>query len=200
MKYLEKAYDLYRDNSFLRQYTVHLLPTLAEAYLYRYITSKDRSGSDEKKYLHRTKDICKKAVSGTRRWPSHYGLALLVNAKYCAVLGKKKRADRLFQQSIRHHKKIGRGYCLARSHYEYGLFLSQADAGSNAKKNLETAYSLFVEIGANRYVDELRSLLGIKDDEGGQSSLERRIDNERLSSVIKLARDCLLYTSDAADE
>ncbi len=189
LKYLEKAYDIYRDNSFLKQYTVHLLPTLGEAYLYRYITGKEISGSDAKKYLHKTKEFCKKAAAATKRWPSHHGLALLVNAKFFAVQGKKKRAERLFLQSISHSKKIGRRYCLARSFYEYGLFLSQSDAGANAKKNLESAYSLFSEIGARRYVEELRSLLGIKDDEGGQSSIERRIDNERLSSVIRLARE-----------
>ncbi len=189
LKYLEKAYDLYRDNSFLKQYTIHLFPALAEAYLYRYITGKDTGNGITKQYLQKTKEFCRKSLTRTRRWATYYGLALLVNAKYYAIRGNKKRAEKLFLQSIEHNKQIGRRFCLARSHYEYGLFLSQADGGSGAKKNLEAAYSLFSEIGAHRYIEELKSLLGIKEDESGMSSIERRIDNERLSSVIKLARD-----------
>ncbi len=189
LKYLEKAYELYRENSFLKQYTIQLFPALAEAYLYRYITGREANSGITKQYLKKTKEFCGKSLARTRRWTSYYGLALLVNAKYYAIRGNKKRAEKLFLQSIEHNKKIGRRYCLARSHYEYGLFLSQADSGASAKKNLEAAYSLFTEIGATRYADELKSLLGIKDDETGLTSIERRIDNERLSSVIRLARE-----------
>jgi serine/threonine protein kinase/AraC-like DNA-binding protein len=189
LKYLEKACDLYRHNSFLKQYTIQLFPALAEAYLYRYITAKETSSGVTKQNLQKTREYCKKSLARTKPWATYYGLALLVNAKYYAIRGRKKRAEKLFHQSIDHNKKIGRRYYLARSLYEYGLFLSQADGATGAKKNLEAAYNLFTEIGANRYVEELRSLLGIKDDDSGLTTIERRIDNERLSSVIRLARE-----------
>jgi len=189
LKYLEKAHELYRENSFLKQYTVQLFPALAEAYLYSYISGKDSGDGVSEQHLQKTKEFCRKSLSRTRRWATYYGQALLVNAKYYAVRGNKKRAQKLFLQSIEHNRRIGRRYWLARSYYEYGLFLSQADSVTAAKKNLESAYSLFAEIGANRYIEELKSLLGIKEDDIGVSSIERRIDNERLSSVIKLARE-----------
>lgn len=189
LKFLEAAYDLYRNNSFLKQYTIQVFPALAEAYLYRYITGKETSGVIPKQLLQKTREFCGKSLVKTKRWASFHGMSLLVNAKYYAIRGKKKRAEKLFLQSIRHSAAIGRRYVLARSYYEYGLFLSQTDAGSAAKKNLETAYSLFREIDAQKYVEELGNLLGIKEDDAGQTSIERHIDNERMSSVIKLARE-----------
>lgn len=189
LNYLEKAHDLYRENSFLKQYTIQLFPALAEAYLHRHITGKDSGHGASNQYLQKTKEFCRKSLARTRRWATYYGQALLVNARYYAISGNKKKAEKLFLQSIAHNRAIGRRYWLARSYYEYGLFLSQADSGTAAKKNLESAYSLFTEIGAMRHVEELKSLLGIKEEDTGVSAIERRIDNERLSSVIKLARE-----------
>jgi serine/threonine protein kinase/AraC-like DNA-binding protein/tetratricopeptide (TPR) repeat protein len=189
LEYLEKALAIFKENKFLKHYTVHLFPLLAEAYLADYLFNTDIGRPEKKQLLAKTGEFCKKSLSATKRWTSHYGLALLVNAKYCAVLGKKKRAMKLFLASIDHNKKIGRRFCLGRSYYEYGLYLSQADAGIAAKKTLEMAYRVFLGIGAERYIKELKNLLGITEDSDELTTIERRIDNERLTSIIQLARD-----------
>ncbi len=186
---LEEALAIFRGNNFLKHYTVHLYSWLAEAYLAEYLIAPDMDKAGKKQALAKAGAFCAKSLAATRRWTSYYGMALLVNAKYCAVTGRKKRADRLFRASIDHNKKIERRFCVGRSYYEYGLYLSQTDAGIVAKNMLEMAYRIFTTIGAERRISELKGLLGITGESGEPSSLERRVDNERLSSIIQLARD-----------
>jgi predicted ATPase/AraC-like DNA-binding protein len=189
LKYLEHAYALYKNNNFLKHSTIHIYPALADAYLAAYTGNIEINQMDARHVLKKTGEFCKKSLGKTKRWTSYYGMALLVNAKYSAVRGRKKQAEKFFLRSIEHNKKIERRYCLARSYYEYGLFLSQTDSGSGAKKNLEIAYRIFSAIGAKRYIAELKNLLGINEDNREPTSIERRIDSERLSSIIQLAND-----------
>jgi len=189
IEFLEHARDIYMENRFLKHYTVHCFPWLTEAYLAEYLYPADINSVDKSQVLARVDELCKKSLAATRRWSSYYGMALLVNAKYCAIRGRRRRAEKLFRASIEHNKKIGRRFCLGRSYYEYGLYLSQTDSGSEAKKMLESAYRVFLSIGAKRRVSELEGLLGIAEQNDEQSSLERRVDSERLTSIIQLARD-----------
>ncbi|MBN2160112.1 MAG: protein kinase [Spirochaetes bacterium] len=189
IEYLEKAHYLYRTNDFLKDSTVHLFPALAEAYLAEYIANSDLARPQRKELLRRAKKFCAKALKKTKRWQTHYGLSLLVNAKYYAATGRMVRAEKFFHMSIEHHKKYERRFYLGKSHYEYGLFLSQTDSGASAKKCLETAYRIFIGIGALGYIEKIKNLLGIKEDNGEPTSIERRIDTERLASVVSLARE-----------
>ncbi|OFY61119.1 MAG: hypothetical protein A2X04_00725 [Bacteroidetes bacterium GWF2_41_9] len=192
IEYLEKARGIYEKNNFVKQYTVYIYHYLADAYIYEYINEKDRLVRKQRNILlKKIKKYCKIALNKTRHWPTHYGGALRVNAKYCALIKDNYKAERLFIESIELCEKNGRKYELAKGMYEYGIFLEYVEKVEESRKYLELAYNLFKEIDSKVYERRVAELLGIAED--GASSTERFSRelrySQRLSSIITLSRD-----------
>jgi serine/threonine protein kinase/YesN/AraC family two-component response regulator len=195
LEYLEKARELFEKNNFLKHYTIYLFTYLAEAYLAEYLKKTYISEKQREFNLKRVRKYCREALRKTRLWPTWYGAANRVNAKYYALIGKNKKADKYFQRSIEIDKRLGRPYELAKSYYEYGLYLSQSEDIKKSKKNLESAYQIFHAIGSKIYAERARDLLGIKEDTAESSSIERLIDKERFSSITRVAQDIGLMSN-----
>ena len=181
LEYLEEADSLYSKNNFLKQYTIHLFPYLTECYIEQYKINK------KKKDLAKIKKSCKISLSITKSWNTHYCIAVRVSAKYYALIGNIKKAEKLLSQSIELCLKFDRKYELAKSLYEYALFLDQINRKKESNNKLQSAYRIFKELDAKVYLKRTANLLGVKDNE--TSSTQRLMDKQRLSTIIKLSQD-----------
>jgi len=169
IKYLQQAKKLYEENNFLKHYTVCLYPYLAESYIGRITAGGEGITNEEKKKI---KTACREALKQTKAWPTHYGGALRITAKYYALIGKRRKANSYFLKSIEHAKKLGRRYELAKGYYEYGNFLQSTAKAAEAGYNRQQAYNLFKEIGAKVYIKRCGDLLGYQTEEGKEKTEE----------------------------
>ncbi len=186
LEYLKKAKELYRTNHFLKHYTVQLYNYLAEALMASYTVHMEKMEPGEKKRcLKKIKIYCDRAVKNTRNanWTAHRGGALLASAKYHALTGNHKDAEGLFQEMIAHCEKIGRRYEQARGLYEYGLFLSQSGSLKNARLSFASAYQIFNEIGSKAFVEKIRAMLGLRQDNFNPAPIRNLVDQERLAAI-----------------
>lgn len=195
IKHLEKAKKLYEENTFLKDYTVRVYPFLTQAYIEKFkVESSEFKVGEQKPELDKIKTLCKETLKQTKSWVNYYGAALMVNARYYALVGKKKRAERFFLTSIEQTKSLGRRYELARGYYEYGNFLKTQNREEEAKNNWQQAYDMFREIGAQVYMKRTADLLGIVLEEVGEKVEELETAQKRLRieqelmSLIKVSQ------------
>lgn len=187
LEHLQNAKKLHLKYRLLPQYIIHLYNSIPEAYISEYLMKKVEISKKEKKQnIKKIKKSCKEAINKTKKWASHYGGALRVNAKYYALTGKNKKAEQYFLQSIEHCKRIERKYELAKGLYEYGIFLKQINRDTESKEKLESAYRIFKEIDSKVYLMRTSDLLGITEE---ITSTERLMERQRLSSIIKVSQD-----------
>ena len=116
-----------------------------------------------KKNRNEIKKITRKALRKTKSWQVHYAEALRVSGKYYALAGKKKKSEKLFIHSIQVADRLNQKYESGKSHYEYALVLKNSGKFGEAKKNLESAYIAFKEIGSLDYLKRVSGILGIND-------------------------------------
>ncbi len=180
--YLESARKLYYGNNFLKDYTVYLFPFLAEAYLEVFKTGRSR--------INRAMAAraCRESLRHTKKWVNHYASALRVNAKFFAFEGNHRKADAFFRASIRHSARLGRRYELARSLYEYGIYLKQKGHTEYAETRFKTANQIFKEIEPTVYVKRTSDLLGIAPEED-ITSIRKLLDKQRMYSIIRVSQD-----------
>lgn len=153
---LEKAKELYEANTFLKDWTVFLYHHLVDAYIEDFKTKTNKLiPIENKKYVKVIKRTCKNALKYIKPWPNHYGAALRVTAKYYALIGNQKKAEKFFKKSIEQLKPIKRWYELGRTYYEYGVFLESTNRKEEAKKTQKQAYALFKNIGSKHYIQKL---------------------------------------------
>jgi serine/threonine protein kinase/serine phosphatase RsbU (regulator of sigma subunit) len=186
--YLKTAKELYEKNNFLKHYTIPLYPFIAEAYLAEYLQKKENMPKAEKRAsLKKIKKSCMEAMRKTRPWVTYYGISKRTAAKYYAETGRNLKAEKLFQESVDLHKKLGRNYELAKSLYEYSLFIDRLGDERSAKGKLESAYRIFKEIDSKVYLRRTADLLGIE--ETDSTPTERLMDRQRLASIITVSQD-----------
>lgn len=180
--YFKIALSLFRDNNFLRDYTVYLYPLLAESYLEIY-----KMGKTEvtRAMIRRA---CAECLHMTRRWSNHYAAALRVTAKFYAMEGKEKKAALYFKKSIQHSAMIGRRFEMALGLYEHGIFLKETGRDEYANSRFLISYQIFKEIGAAAYINKVEGLLGI-DADAGSSSIKTLMDKQRMYSIIRVSQD-----------
>jgi len=195
IEYLMKAKKLFEENNFLKEYTIRLYPFLAEAYIGKFkVESSKFRFKEQKQELKKIKRACKEELKQTKSWVNYYGPGLLVNAKYYALVGKKKKAERFFLTSIEQTKSLGRRYELARGYYEYGNFLKSQNRKEEADKNWRRAYDLFTEIDAQMYIGKTAHQLGISLEEAREGveepeTAQKRLRTEQeLKSLIKVSQ------------
>ena len=183
IRYLQRAKKLYKENTFLKNYTTYLYFYLANAYIGQFKAQiSEIDHKQRKQKLRRIRFACKEALKETKQWINHYPGALRVTAKYYALVGKNKQAEKYFLKSIEQTKKIGRKYELAKSYYEYGRFHEALNQVEKAQYHWQRAYQIFSEIGAKAYIRRCSDLLGYKPKEEKE---EEQTPRERL----KLARE-----------
>ncbi|MHB9154489.1 MAG: AAA family ATPase, partial [Endomicrobiales bacterium] len=196
IEYLERAKQLNEENEFLKEYTVHAYPLLADAFIGRF-SGRDRGsrGRERKAELRKIRKACDEARRRTRSWPNHYGQSLRVTAKYYALAEKHRKAVKYFRGSIEHIAKLGQRYELARSYYEYGRYLLSSAAGGEGRAELERAYGLFCDLGSPLYMQRCVERLGLRgggetDESGAKLKMQKRMSavletNKYLSSISR---------------
>ncbi|MBN2159652.1 MAG: AAA family ATPase [Spirochaetes bacterium] len=189
ISYLAKARDLYKRHNLLKQYTIHLYPTLAEAHIAKYRAGEGLSLNQKIMSFRKIGRLCRTSLQRTKRWATYHGISLMVAAKYHALRGKAAKAERFFQKSIAHYKKVECPFFLGRCYYEYGLYLSAVGNSVKARKHLESAYKIFNGIGSHLYTERISAIIGLEEAAAKPASIERLIDNERLLSIIALAKE-----------
>ena len=187
--HFKKAKELYERHGFLKHYTIHLYPCMADAYIVEYLSKKEITREQRKFYIKRIKKSCKVALRKTKRWTAHHNKSLLVNAKYYALINNNKKAKNFFLQSIDHCSRLGIKLEMANSLYEYGQFLSQTGGEETSRKSFEKAYQIFREIGSTLYSERLRAILGIQGETEDSTSIQKHVYNKRLSSLDRISNE-----------
>ncbi len=189
IEYLEKARVYYEQYNLMKQYTVFLFPYLADAYMAEYKAMKfikedmlKHLRKDDKVTLKKIRHTCRKAVKKTRPWAAHHGSALRTYAKYLALIGKHKKAKRLFRQSIEVCGSYERKYEQGLSYYEYAKMLSEIQQPKEAGTHLEKAYTIFKDLNSKVYLERVAALLGISQEE---ISVKDTLFSKKRMDIIK---------------
>ncbi|MCL6591588.1 MAG: AAA family ATPase [Firmicutes bacterium] len=157
---LEKARKMDQENRFLRDYIVHLYPHLADAYIKKMQAQGISGPSPGRRHeLKKVYRLCREALKQTKAWVNHYGTALRVFANYYRLTGQASKAGNYYQRSIELAQKTGRKFELAKSYFEYGIFLLSRGKTWAAKSNWLMAYELFHAIGAKSYIPKCKERL-----------------------------------------
>ncbi|MBI5206831.1 MAG: diguanylate cyclase [Candidatus Firestonebacteria bacterium] len=196
IKYLEEAKNINEKNTFLKNFTVFLYPYLADSYINRFLLiMKEFNVNQKYTELTRTKNICNLSLKKTIKWPLHHSCSLRVTGKYYTLLNKNKKADKYFIKSIEYSKKIGRKYELAKCLYEYSIFLKSIKRDNDSFNNLLSAYNIFNEINAKKYIqlcNVLSKTIKIKDmnmEENSNKSNETISKERDLSIILNITRE-----------
>jgi serine/threonine protein kinase/AraC-like DNA-binding protein len=185
--HIEKAKELYEKHKFLQYYTIYLYFVIPDIYIAEYATMKELSDKQKKLHLKKIGKSCRIALKKTKKWDIYYYQALLVTAKYCALINKNTKAKKLFLQCIDYFSRHGVKNELAKNLYEYGRFLSQIKDQNAARKSFEAAHRIFEEIGIDSYSSALHDVLGIKDEKAEPTSIQKFVYNKRLLLMDKLS-------------
>ncbi|MCX7746361.1 MAG: diguanylate cyclase [Clostridia bacterium] len=192
IEYLEIAHDLYNNNRFLKEYTSPLFPFLAEAYIRYYEENSFLfTNKTEKDYLNKIRRTCKEALKLTRVWVNYHMCSLRTQALYYSLRSQVRSAEKYFKESIECAKVMERKFELGLAHKDYAAFLERSGKKSAARKNLETAYTIFRSIGAKSYEKKVGSQLGIQDiDFNSMERFSKELRySQRLNSIFSLTQD-----------
>ncbi len=182
VNYFDIALRLFLENNFLRDYTVHVFPYLADAYLEIYKIDRSRLTKT------RIRKLCAESIRRTRKWPNHFAEALRVNGRYCFLTGDHKKAERYYRRSIRHSAMLGRKFEIAKGLYDYGTMLKETGRIDQSEARLKAAYEIFREIDATLYMQRTKILLDMPQEEN-LSSIKAIIDRQRMYSIIRVSQD-----------
>jgi tetratricopeptide (TPR) repeat protein/tRNA A-37 threonylcarbamoyl transferase component Bud32 len=184
----DSAHQIERDHNLIK-------PIVALSYIYRVdahmaLFKEKRSSlslSEQKQQLKKLRSMIKDMRAQTLRWPVLRGMALRTHGAFHALLGKSTKADPLFLASISHHKALNRSFELAKSCYDYGLYLKDRGMEEEAKKQWFRALNIFRRLGARLYEKRTASLLGM----GAETPVPFRdwMDKSRLTSLLQVSRD-----------
>lgn len=183
---LEKSREIYEKSYFMKNYLVNLYVLLAEAYTKKLKDEFIIKNKETRRKMKKLKNVTHIALHRTRNWTNYYGGALRVTAGYCALAGKKRKAEEYFLKSIAQTSALERHFEEARGRYDYGKFLITAKREEEAQASLEKAIKIFEEIGAKAYVERTRELLGVKKPMKGALPIEESTAQERLEAERKM--------------
>lgn len=190
--YLENAREFDLNNRFIKHFSIPTYPHLAEAYINQYIDAFQKNNMNSTTLKReKIRVACKEALKKTKKWSTHYGLALNVNARYYTLSEKYKKAEKYFIDSINHNAKHDRKYPLAQAYMGYAELLKLQQKEELARDYYLKAYNTFKLVDTKNYVSKLRNIIGIK--EHGEASIsyssQKLIDRQRLSTIIKVSQD-----------
>jgi serine/threonine protein kinase/AraC-like DNA-binding protein len=187
IKHLKKAKRLYKKYKFLKYYAVYLYPYIADVSIAEFLQKKDMTNKQRNLHLKKIEKYCRLSLKKTKRLISYYPLSLTVNAKYCALIKKNKKAKRLFLQATGLCTKLGLKLELANNLYEYGQFLAHVGDNNESRIIWESAYQIVKDIGSGFYLERLRRVLGIGDETEAANLMQGLIYNKRLLSIDEIS-------------
>ncbi|MFE3229802.1 ATP-binding protein [Nocardia sp. NPDC059228] len=88
--------------------------------------------------------------------PSQTEWGLGIEARCRALLNDGPAAERLYREAIERLERSRGVVALARAHLLYGEWLRRQGTGTEARRELNTAHSMFVEIGAEAFAERAR--------------------------------------------
>lgn len=185
VEFLNKAREINEQHELLKNYTLIVYFTLADAMIEK---QKGQRRADRKE-LKRIGRICRFCLRGGKTWITHYSSCLRVYAKYLALCGKRKRAERVFLKSMRESQRIGRPYELAKGLYEYGRFLLHQDKIEKAAYYFQKAFKTAESIGSAGLAGRCAAELGLD----LKAAVSRETPKERLQ--IEREMTTILETS-----
>jgi AraC-like DNA-binding protein len=186
--HLETARLMHEKGYFSKQHTIHVYAHLAEAYLADLsLRGRSMTGKERRGYRRKIRRSAAAAVRHGRRWVSHLGKALRARAAGRVSAGARSPAEKDFLRSIAHCRSLGNRYDLARSYYELGLFLMQERRAAESRETIESAYTIFREIGAAAGAATCGRILGIGAD-GDSGSIGRIIHRERETALREISK------------
>jgi len=189
VSYYEKSIELYEENKFIKYYTYIAYPLFTEALMSLYKLKTDEQHEDKRLLLNKIKKYHKISNRNTEGWVTINNYSLLTSAKFHALTGNNKKAEKLFQKTIRLCSDHGMKFYLARTLYEYGLFLNETGQNSRALREFELAYHISKEIGSSYYIEKLKKILGIKRERNIPSAIQQMVYKKKLTLIDKLSLD-----------
>lgn len=185
---LEAARAIAENGAYSMQHIVHVYAHLVEASLADLVArGRSMPRREQSKYRRKISRYCALALRHGRRWVSHLGKALRARAAFHVYLGNTGRARKDFLSSIKRCHSLGNRYDLARSYYDYGLFLAQERRAAESRECIETAYALFREIGSGGHAAAAGRLLGIVSD-GERDPIGSLISRERVTALREMSK------------
>ncbi len=187
---LEEARALHERGNFLRQYIVPVYPALAQAHLDEFL--RDEGGltpEARKRRMAGLLRISRLAARKTRRWRTHHGTALRIQAQCHAIAGRHAEAAALFARSIALCRELGRRFETARGLYECGMFRAHTGDDRVSRPLLEEAYRLFSELGAQLHASRIALVLGIRGTDDRETPLKRLMGRERAQAAGRIGRE-----------
>ncbi|MCK4799260.1 MAG: tetratricopeptide repeat protein, partial [Spirochaetes bacterium] len=165
---------------------------LAEAYIGSLIHEKQLSRKQKKSILKKLKRACFAARIFGRLFKSHLGLSYQVNGTYNWLIGKKKKAIKLWEQGITFLQEHTEDkYRLGYLFLEEASFLIKDNPDDNkANGLLIKAKELFRQCGANLDLEKTNELLGleVKEIREDTTSQERLSLDRRMTTVLNTGR------------
>ncbi|GBR72895.1 putative serine/threonine protein kinase [Candidatus Termititenax aidoneus] len=164
--YITEAIEHYNAEgaNFNKEYSINILNDHAEILIAYYRKYKNDTAKipDSENFLRQIQAASQRALRETKNWPTHYGGALRAAARYNVLVNKKDKAKKLFLQSIKHCKLIGRKYELGKSMYHYASLFNSTGRDENyfdRIKILDKALQIFCEIRSEHYIKRLEKKL-----------------------------------------
>jgi len=137
---------------------------------------------EKKSLLKKIRKECSRALSCCSI--ENRGAALRLMARYQVLKNRNKKAASLFEKSARHDRSLNRNYELARTLYEYALFLKKNGDSEKAYRNFLESYHLFSGSGALSWAKKISSI--ISSDEQKNRTCRQQLYNARISHVTEL--------------
>jgi len=197
---LERARQKREQSSFLRNYTIYLYPSLAEALIGDFRERQmELPEAERRRALARIRSACHTALRRTYAWPNHHAASLRALGAYHSLAGDGRRAERRLQESISHARALGRRFEIGLGYVELARHWEGLERSHPAREAWQRAYALFEEIGAKVWRTRCAVRLGREasaapiEDGSPQTRLhsERKINtilgiNRQLSSILDL--------------
>ncbi|HEX3046140.1 MAG TPA: protein kinase [Bacillota bacterium] len=186
--YLEKAKKVDEENALIKNFSMMLYPYLGAAYIGKY--KQQQAFLDKRsrqKMIQKIHFYCRDTLKKTRPWPNSHGIALRISAGFYALVNQNQRAHQLFLASIEYSGRLNQRYEMAKSCYEYGIFLKSMGRIKPAEEYWTIAAKTFNEIGAGAYLKKCDDLLGISDPAETfpeESTAKDRLTNERRMNTV----------------
>jgi len=200
LKNFERAHEVFRNNRF-PSHTHIFFQHYAEAMIADCIQRGHALNAEEKRSYHKKiRKACLLGLKHTEKWNHNFDVALRACARYYMLTGNRSRAERFFVRSIAQSKKIRRRFEHAKTLFEYGIFLNEQNRKDEARETFFSSYSLFSELGIDKYKERLAKMLDLGRDEGNR--LLRHIREQKHEYVLEKSRDLLSFAdlTDILDE
>ena len=158
-------------------------PISAQVYI-EMILNLSLDSFQKKQYLKKAKWFIQKGLNYSKTYPFIKSWTLRVYADYLYLIGKTKKAQKIFEQAIKFSKTHHHNYQLGMCYYDWARFLlKQKDPTfqNKAISLLKEAHQIFVKCGALLDQKNTEKLLGIKEEK------KPSISEETTTTSVSLA-------------